>query len=174
MFSGHQGDFILNTTGATTAIDYRSPRTLAVFLLFIAIVVAVGAFIGISAPPDEWYQSLAKPPFNPPNWVFAPVWFTLYVFIGIAGARTFIRDAASTPMFLWLLQMILNWAWSPTWFSLHLLWPAFAIITAILVLLVAFIVASWRIDRVSAWLFVPYAAWVAFASSLNLSIALLN
>ena len=72
------------------------------------------------------------------------------------------------------MQMVLNWAWSPTWFTLHLLWPAFAIIIAILALIVAFIVASWKIDRVSAWLFVPYALWVAFASYLNLSIAILN
>ena len=156
------------------AIDYRRPRTWATFGLFVAIVMAVGAFIGISSSPDAWYESLAKPPFNPPNWIFAPVWFALYVMIGIAGARTFLRDATSTPMFFWLLQMILNWAWTPTWFTLHLLWPAFAIIIAILVLIVGFIVTSWRSDRVSALLFMPYAAWVAFASSLNLSIALLN
>jgi tryptophan-rich sensory protein len=77
-------------------------------------------------------------------------------------------------MFLWILQMILNWAWSPTWFTLHQMWPAFAIIIAILLLILGFIVTSWRRDRVAAWLFVPYAAWVAFASSLNLSIAILN
>ncbi|MDO8360528.1 MAG: TspO/MBR family protein, partial [Devosia sp.] len=124
--------------------------------------------------PDAWYQALAKPPFNPPNWVFAPVWFVLYVMIGIAGARTFIRRPAGTPMVLWVLQMLLNWAWAPVWFSLHLLWPAFAIIVAILALIVGFIATSWKADRVSALLFVPYAAWVAFASTLNLSIALLN
>ncbi len=157
-----------------TSLDYRSPRTLIVTALFIAIVVAVGAVIGISSSPDGWYQALAKPPFNPPNWVFAPVWFALYVMIGIAGARTYLRDASSAPFFLWILQMVLNWAWTPTWFTLHLLWPAFVIIIAILALIVAFIVTSWKADRASALLFVPYAAWVAFASSLNLSIAILN
>ena len=159
---------------STAIFDLRSPRTLSVFVLFIAIVVGVGAVVGVSTGPDAWYASLAKPPFNPPNWLFAPVWFTLYVMIGIAGARTFLSDASSRPFFLWLLQMILNWAWSPTWFTLHLLWPAFAIIAAILALIVGFIVVSWKTDRVSALLFVPYAAWVAFASSLNLSIAILN
>ena len=155
-------------------LDYRSPRTLVVFAMFIAIVVGVGAVIGVSTGPDAWYATLQKPPFNPPNWLFAPVWFTLYVMIGIAGARTFLRDSSGTPFFVWLLQMVLNWAWSPTWFSLHLLWPAFAIIITILALIVAFIVATWKTDRVSALLFVPYAAWVAFASLLNLSIAVLN
>jgi benzodiazapine receptor len=96
------------------------------------------------------------------------------VMIGIAGARTFLRDPSSPAMFVWTGQMLLNWAWSPTWFSLHLLWPAFAIIISILALIVAFIVMSWKTDRLSAVLFMPYAAWVAFASTLNLSIALLN
>jgi len=158
----------------TIALDYRKPRTLVVTLLFVGVVVGVGAVIGVSTGPDAWYAALAKPPFNPPNWLFAPVWFTLYVLIGIAGARTFLRDASSPAAFVWVGQMLLNWAWSPTWFTLHLLWPAFAIISAILVLIVAFIVLAWKHDRVSAWLFVPYAAWVAFASTLNLSIAILN
>ena len=156
------------------AYTYRSPRSLVIIVAFIAVVVAVGAVIGISSAPDGWYQALAKPPFNPPNWVFAPMWFTLYVLIGIAGGRAFIRDPSSPQTFLWILQMVLNWAWSPTWFTLHLLWPAFAIIIAILALIVAFIIASWKVDRISAWLFVPYALWVAFATSLNLSIAILN
>jgi benzodiazapine receptor len=77
-------------------------------------------------------------------------------------------------MFVWAGQMVLNWAWSPVWFSAHLLWPAFAIIATILVLILAFIAVTWRTDRPSALMFVPYAAWVAFASTLNLSIALLN
>ena len=155
------------------AYDYRSPRVWVVIIAFIAVVCVVGAIIGINAGPDAWYASLVKAPWNPPNWVFAPVWLTLYVFIGIAGARTFLRDPASGPMFLWILQMLLNWAWSPTWFTLHRTWPAFALIIAILALIIAFIVASWKVDRVSAWLFVPYAVWVAFASSLNLAIAIL-
>jgi tryptophan-rich sensory protein len=156
------------------ALDYRNPRTLIVTIAFIAVVVTVGAIIGVNNVPDAWYTALAKPPFNPPNWLFAPVWFTLYVLIGIAGARTYLRDASSPAMFAWVGQMILNWAWSPTWFTLHLLWPALAIIAAILVLIVTFIALTWKRDRVSAWLFVPYAAWVAFASTLNLSIAILN
>ena len=156
------------------AIDYRQPRSLIVTVIFIALVVAVGAVIGVNNTPDAWYTALAKPPFNPPNWVFGPVWFTLYVLIGIAGARTFLRDATSPAMFVWAGQMVLNWAWSPVWFSAHLLWPAFAIIAAILVLILAFIALAWRTDRPSALMFVPYAAWVAFASTLNLSIALLN
>jgi tryptophan-rich sensory protein len=159
---------------STAALDYRSPRTWVITAAFIVVVVAIGGFIGISAAPDAWYQSLVKAPWNPPNWVFAPAWFTLYVLIGIAGARTFMEDAGSPRMTLWALQMVLNFAWSPTWFSLHQVWGALVLIVAILLLIVAFIAISWKKDRVAAGLFVPYALWVAFATSLNLSIAVLN
>jgi tryptophan-rich sensory protein len=77
-------------------------------------------------------------------------------------------------MLIWAAQMALNWAWSPVWFQLHQPWAAFAIIVAMLVLILAFIRRSWSSDRVAAWLFVPYALWVAFASSLNLAVAVLN
>ena len=156
------------------ALDYRKPKTLIVTVAFIAIVVTVGSLIGANNTPDAWYAALNKPPFNPPNWLFAPVWFTLYVLIGIGGARTFLRDASGPAAFVWVAQMLLNWAWSPTWFTLHMPWAAFAIIITILVLIVAFMALTWKRDRVSAWLFVPYAAWVAFASTLNFSIAILN
>lgn len=159
---------------STLAHDWRTPRSLVVLAIFLAVVIGVGAVIGISTAPGEWYASLNKPPFNPPNSVFGPVWFTLYVLIAIAGWRTFLREPGGTAMKLWYAQMALNWIWSPTWFTLHWLWPAFVVIAAILVTIIAFIARSWREDRVSAWLFVPYAAWVAFASLLNLSIAILN
>jgi tryptophan-rich sensory protein len=159
---------------STLAHDWRTPRSLVLLAVFLAVVIGVGGVIGVSTAPGEWYASLNKPPFNPPNSVFGPVWFTLYVLIAIAGWRTFLREAGGTAMKLWYAQMALNWIWSPTWFTLHWLWPAFVVIAAILVTIIVFIARSWREDRVSAWLFVPYAAWVAFASLLNLSIAILN
>lgn len=159
---------------ASLVLDYRSPRVLAVTVAFVAVVVAVGALIGINAAPDAWYESLVKAPWNPPNWLFAPAWFVLYALIGVSGARTFLRDPASPAMLVWILQMVLNWAWSPTWFRLHLVWAALAMIVAILALIVAFVSITWRKDRASASLFVPYGLWVAFATTLNLAIAVLN
>lgn len=156
------------------ALDYRSPRVLAVTAAFVVVVIAVGAVIGINAAPDAWYEALSKAPWTPPNWVFAPAWFALYVLIGAAGARCFLRDPASPEMLVWILQMVLNWAWSPTSFRLHLLWPALAIIVVILVLIAVFIGITRRTDPVSAWLFVPYGLWVVFAMSLNLAIAVFN
>lgn len=146
--------------------------TLAVFIL---LVVVVGGAIGYANIPGAWYAGLQKPPFNPPNWLFAPVWFTLYVLIGIAGWRTFVADRNGPAMKAWIAQMLLNWLWSPTWFGLHLLWPAFLVIALLWLSIAAFILLSWRRgDKVSAGLFAPYFLWVSFASLLNLSIALLN
>lgn len=152
----------------------RSPRSWIVLIGFLLVVLGVGSLIGIVTAPGEWYASLEKPPFNPPSWLFAPVWTTLYILIAIAGWRTFERDARSPEMALWIGQMLLNWLWSPLFFVLHWLWPAVAVIVVLLALILTFIARTWRHDRVSAWLFVPYAAWVCFATLLNVSLALLN
>ncbi|MEP7240506.1 MAG: TspO/MBR family protein [Devosia sp.] len=157
------------------SVETSQPRSWLGLVVFLLIVMGVGSVIGFASAPDAWYAGLAKAPWNPPNWVFAPAWFALYVMIAIAGWRSFSADPSSGQTIAWILQMILNWAWSPTWFTLHLTWPAFVLIIAILALVLAFIVISWRRgDKVSAWLFVPYAAWVGFASTLNLAIAVLN
>lgn len=157
-----------------TFSDLRRPQSLGLLALFLLVVIGVGSLIGFMTAPDQWYESLQKPPFNPPNWLFAPVWFTLYVLIAIAGWRTFVADRNSTGMKLWYGQMVLNWLWSPLWFELHQPWLAFVVILAIDAAVLAFIVNQWSRDRLSAWLFVPYAAWVLFASTLNFSIAILN
>jgi tryptophan-rich sensory protein len=158
----------------TSLVHNRSPRALILLAVFLIVVIGMGALTGINTAPGEWYAALDKPPFNPPGWIFAPVWFTLYVLIAISGWRTFLRAPNSTEMRLWYGQMVLNWLWSPVWFVLHLVWPAFIIIVGIWALIVAFMVRSRKADPVSAWLFVPYLAWVSFAALLNLSIAILN
>ena len=148
-------------------------RRLLIHAAFIAAVLGIGLLIGSTTRPDAWYAALAKPPFNPPNWVFAPVWSTLYVMIAIAGARTFERGM-NRGFALWLAQMALNFAWTPVFFGLHRIDLAMAVIALTLIAILAFIADRWRADPVAAWLFVPYAAWVAFASVLNASILWLN
>jgi tryptophan-rich sensory protein len=146
------------------------PRALT-YILFLVAVLGGGLLIGSVTRPDAWYAALAKPSFNPPGWVFAPVWSVLYAMIAIAGARTF-EHGAGFP--LWLGQMALNFSWTPVFFGLHLPGLALAIILALLVMILVFIATRWRDDRISALLFLPYAAWVAFASVLNASIVALN
>ncbi len=154
--------------------DRKSPNRWLVLAVFLVAVIGVGGLVGTQSIPGAWYESLEKPFFNPPNWVFGPVWSTLYVMIAVAGWRIWMVDPKSTTMKLWFGQIVLNWAWSPVWFIGQQLWGAFAIIVPMLALIIAFIVSARRQDRLAAWLFVPYAAWVSFASLLNLSIAILN
>jgi translocator protein len=157
-----------------SADDIRRPRSLLLLALFLAIVIGVGSIIGILTAPGIWYAELEKPPLNPPSWIFSPVWLALYICIAVAGWRTFLLQPGGTGMKIWYAQMVLNWLWTPVFFGLQLLWPALAVILAMLLAILAFIANRWPTDRLAAWLFVPYAAWVAFASYLNLSIAILN
>jgi len=157
-----------------TTAEHDKRRSWITLVIFLAVVIAVGGFIGSSTNTGEWYQFLNKPPFNPPSWLFPPVWFILYVMVAIAGWRTWMRDRSSAAMKVWFAQLLLNWAWTPTFFLAHLLWPALAIIIVLLALIVLFILAVRRYDRISAGLFVPYALWVAFAALLNGWIALMN
>jgi translocator protein len=142
--------------------------------LFLLLVFGGGLVIGFLTAPGEWYAGLAKPPFNPSNWVFAPVWTVLYGLIAVAGWRTFERDRSSWPMKLWWAQLVLNFLWSPVFFAAHRIGLALLVILLLLAAILAFLVMSWRQSRVAAWLFAPYAAWVAFAAVLNGSIWLLN
>ena len=169
------GGAVVTVIMRTMTIDQlRRPRSILVLAVFLAVVIGVGSVIGILTAPGDWYATLNKPPFNPPNWIFAPVWFALYVCIAVAGWRTSLVDADGTGMKLWMGQMVLNWLWTPVFFALRLPWPAFVIIVVMLAAILAFIANRWTRDRLAAWLFVPYAAWVAFATLLNGSIAWLN
>lgn len=146
----------------------------SLILLFLLISVGGGLVIGSVSMPDGWFADLQKPSFQPPNWLFGPVWTVLYVFIGIAGARIFMKNAQGPAFRIWIGQMILNFLWSPSFFSLHSLGIALAVILVLLATILAFIRLAWPIDRLSAMLFVPYALWVSFATLLNASLIALN
>ncbi|WP_051011665.1 TspO/MBR family protein [Nitratireductor pacificus] len=142
--------------------------------VFIAFIVAIGLGIGYITAPGEWYAGLSKPAFNPPAWVFGPVWTVLYVLIAIAGWRIWRLAPGSGAMKLWIAQMILNWLWSPAFFGAEAPRLALGIILALLASILLFMARAWTLDRWSVVLFVPYAAWAAFASVLNGAIAYLN
>jgi len=146
----------------------------AVLPLFLLLSVGGGLLIGTLNIPGAWYAELAKPSFNPPNWLFGPVWTALYVLIAIAGWRTWRTARNGRAMKLWWAQMALNFLWSPVFFGAQQITPAAVVIFLMLATVLAFIAVTWRSDRVSAALFVPYALWVAFAAVLNTSIAALN
>ena len=149
-------------------VQYRS------LVAFLALVLGGGLLIGYATAPGAWYAQLAKPPFNPPNWIFAPVWTTLYVLIAIAGWRTWRREPSGVAMGLWWTQLVLNLVWSPIFFAWHRIGLAFIVIGLLFAAIIGFIAASWCRDTLAAWLFAPYCAWVAFATLLNGSLFMLN
>lgn len=159
-----------------TATEYgkHPPRGMISAVAFVAVIMAISLGIGYLTAPSEWYENLDKPAFNPPSWVFAPVWTVLYVLIAVSGWRMWRIAPKSGAMALWVAQMILNWLWSPAFFGAEAPTLALAIILAMLASIALFIIQAWKLDYWSAGLFFPYAAWVAFATTLNGSIVLLN
>ncbi|MBR1206086.1 MULTISPECIES: TspO/MBR family protein [unclassified Bradyrhizobium] len=143
-------------------------------LIFLVTVVGVGWLIGATNLPGAWYAALEKPSFNPPNWVFAPAWTILYVMIAISGWSTYSQETNGLASQVWLGQMALNFLWSPIVFRLHNLAMGLSVIVLLLGLILLFIVLQWQANRLAARLFIPYAAWVAFASLLNFSLYRLN
>jgi len=149
-------------------------RDLLWLVVFVAVTLGGGLAIGFLARPGDWYARLKKPSFNPPNWIFAPVWSLLYFLIAIAGWRVFGRAPGGAAMVLWWIALALNFLWSPIFFRLHRPDVALVVVLALLVADVSFAAAAWPVDTVAALLFVPYIAWVAFASVLNAAVVRLN
>lgn len=142
--------------------------------VFVVVVVGGGAVMGILSAPGEWYANLTKPSFNPPSWVFGPVWTVLYLCIAIAGWRVWRRDRSGPIMKAWFVQMVLNFLWSPLFFSAHLISAALAVIVLTVAAIAFFIAMVWSWDRIAALLFMPYLLWVSFAALLNASLLILN
>jgi benzodiazapine receptor len=143
-------------------------------IFFVLAVVLTGMLIGYATLPGEWYASLNKPWFTPPNWVFAPVWTVLYIVIAIAGWRCWVREKNSTAMKLWFVQMALNFLWSPVFFGARQPGLALVVVVAGLMAVLAFIAVAWNRDRLAALLFLPYAAWTVLATALTAGIVMMN
>ncbi|EAU41083.1 tryptophan-rich sensory protein [Fulvimarina pelagi HTCC2506] len=141
--------------------------------LFILLSLGGGGLVGLAVETGGWYAALEKPGFNPPNWVFGPVWTTLYILIGIAGWRVW-RIGDQPLQGLWWTQLILNFAWTPIFFAAQQLLVAFGVILALDAMIVVFVVNAWRNERIAALLFLPYALWTSYATILNVSLWWMN
>ncbi|MCW5729498.1 MAG: tryptophan-rich sensory protein [Alphaproteobacteria bacterium] len=154
----------------------RQVAALAAFLLACFLVSGLGGFL-TSLSVDTWYQELEKPPYNPPDWIFAPVWSLLYVMIAVAGwlvwRRTEIR-AAQPAFALYGAQLALNLLWSALFFGLRSPLLGLVGIVALWLAIAATLIAFTRYERLAAALLAPYLAWVTFAFFLNLAIWRLN
>jgi tryptophan-rich sensory protein len=143
---------------------------------FIGLCLLVGAAGGAltAAAIRTWYLTLTPPPLTPPNWVFGPVWTTLYVMIGGAGWLVWRRRGAGPAMRLWGWQLAANAVWTPAFFGLHSPGLGLAVILVLLGLIGLTIRAFWRVQRLAAALMMPYCAWTVFAAYLNLGFWWLN
>ena len=149
-------------------------------LLSIALPLLVGGLSGIATARgvQDWYPTLAKPPFNPPDWVFGPVWTLLYVMMGVAAFLVWQRGwndkAVRIALVLFLVQLALNGLWSVLFFGMRSPGLAFAEIIVLWLSIAATAILFWRVLAAAGMLLLPYAAWVSFAAVLNGSIWILN
>jgi tryptophan-rich sensory protein len=155
------------------------PRELLVLGAFLLLCLGIGALGSIATARSvaTWYQGLVKPTFNPPDWLFAPVWTALYVLIAVAGWRVWRRrglSGARLEFAAYAAQLALNLAWSFIFFGQRMIGAALVEISVLLVAIAMNAVLFWRIDRLAGWLLAPYAAWVAFACLLNFALWQLN
>lgn len=153
----------------------KNPKLLIVSVLIPQLVGIVSSYYTISAIPT-WYATLNKAPFNPPNFVFGPVWTTLYLLMGLSLYLVLIEKVKlnSLAVKVFSFQLFLNFMWTFIFFGLKD--PLFAFIEVVLFALsIAYTIkVFYKISKNAAYLLIPYLAWVTFASILNLFVVLLN
>ena len=148
-----------------------------VFVLVCELAGVIGSFFTAPSVPG-WYVGLAKPPFNPPGWIFAPVWTILYAMMGLSayliyekGPR---RSEVRKALAVFAGQLLLNTLWSIVFFGAHMILGAAVLIVVLWVMIVATIWLFSRISKAAAYLLVLYILWVSFATVLNISLYVLN
>lgn len=156
------------------------PAASTQYALLAALVIGgltmAAAWFGASFPPGEWHAALVKPTWNPPNWVFGPVWTLLYLGMAVAAWMVWKAGGPGTNVALsfFVAQLVLNAAWSWLFFGQHRMGLALVDIVVLLVVIVITCVLFWRVRPVAGILFVPYILWVTFATALNAALWRLN
>ena len=166
----------------TLSVQAAIPRPFKSLHLIISILIteaiAVTASIFTISQIPVWYTALNKPSFNPPNWLFGPVWTILYILIAIAAYLVWQRrndsELYQKARIAYVVQLILNFAWSAVFFGMHQVLGALVVIGLLWISIVVIIYYFSKFNKLAAWLLVPYLLWVSFASVLNLYIYLLN
>ncbi|MFA5249606.1 MAG: TspO/MBR family protein [Candidatus Paceibacterota bacterium] len=158
--------------------EIKQKISLFVFIAIVEAIQFLGAFPALGAV-TTWYPDLAKPFFNPPNWLFAPVWTILYLLIALSGwmiwkEREGKERAVDLALTVYSIQLVLNAVWSYLFFGSRLLGLAFGEIVILWLAIAANIYFFKRISKRAAYLLVPYILWVSFAALLNFSVWQLN
>jgi tryptophan-rich sensory protein len=145
----------------------------------IALPLGLGATAGLftAEAVPEWYATLNRPSFNPPNWLFGPVWTTLYLLMGISLFLIWKQSASkerNLAIFVFLLQIALNFFWSFIFFYYNLIGFALFEIIVLWISIASMLVLFYKIKPLAAYINIPYLLWVTFATILNVSYYLLN
>lgn len=143
-------------------------------VLICELAGVIGSFFTSSI--TNWYAALTKPSFNPPSWIFGPVWAILYLLMGISLYLVWASDSKQkrNAMIVFGIQLLLNVIWSIIFFGLHNIFLAFVDIILLWVFILVTMVLFYRIGKISSYILVPYFAWVSFAMILNYWILILN
>jgi tryptophan-rich sensory protein len=159
-------------------VSAERSRMIGVYLAMVALWIGIGALSGFANRYGlpAWYPTLVKPSFNPPAWLFGPVWTILYLMIAIAGARLILGAGLLRGPLLafYAVQCVLNASWTWVVFYGHSLGGGVIVILTLLSVILALIALAWSNDRMVSLLLMPYAAWVSFASVLNIALWRLN
>ncbi len=153
-----------------------SPSTPRNVLALAGFIVATfcAPLTGLVAMPGAWYAALTKPAWNPPAWIFGPAWTLLYTLMAVAAWLVWQRDGWRRPLLLYGIQLALNAAWTPIFFGAHELGWALVEIVLLWAAILLTLLAFHRVSRTAGLLFVPYLAWVTFATILNFTLWRLN
>jgi translocator protein len=164
------------STASAISVRPNSARSAVALAGWVAVTFAAAAMAGLFLPGD-WYARLQKPAWNPPNWIFGPVWTALYTIMAVTAWLVWKRGGFAGQrgaLLFFLLQLFFNALWSPLFFGLRNPALAFVDIVLLWLALLATVVAFWKVRPLAGALLVPYLAWVTFASALNFAIWRLN
>jgi len=154
-------------------------RQILKLVVSILLPLGLGAIAGIFTAKaiPEWYATLNQPSFNPPNWIFGPVWTSLYILLGISFFLTWKQPATkerNRAISIFLIQLVLNFAWSFLFFYFHQIGLALIDIIVLWIFIITMLILFYRIKPLAAYINIPYLLWVTFASILNASYFVLN
>jgi benzodiazapine receptor len=170
-----------------------SPILLTVSILISNLAGVIGS-IGTASSVNTWYVTLTKPSFNPPGWIFGPVWLLLYTLIGISLYLVLLQNKKPTGLFSWfkyklqrkkreriqsaivffLIHLVVNALWSLVFFGMRDVGSALIVIILLWIMILTLIIEFFKIDKKAGLLLIPYLVWVSFATVLNYSILILN
>ncbi|WP_426143273.1 tryptophan-rich sensory protein TspO [Pseudomonas sp. DWP3-1-2] len=139
------------------------------FFIFL-LACGAAASTGILFKPGQWYESLTKPGFTPPNWVFPVAWSIIYLLLAWAGYRLSLIPGSQTALALWAAQIALNTLWTPVFFGAHQLFAGMVILTLLWMVVATMVVLAMQLDVIAGLILLPYLAWLSVAGALNLSI----